>query len=277
MPEGEQQQQQEQQQQTPPWHAGIEPETLGFWQNKGYKIDDPKALAAELTKQYRAAEQHIGAPPDQILRLPKADARPEDVKAFWARLGAADAKDYDFSGVKLNGQPLDEAFATTLRESMARNFVPKDRAAALAADVAKHMESADTANLTVYNAKLAEEKATLAKNWGTNFDFNHLKAMEGARKLGITPEGVKALEGQIGYAAVMEAMRKIGSGTSEDVFVEGNRGPGGNPTTREGAMARKAELMADTAWCARYTKGGVAERQEMDGLNMMIDGERAAA
>jgi hypothetical protein len=84
-----------------PWHDGVEADTVGFWQNKGYKVDDPKALATDLTKQYRELERHIGAPPDQILRLPKADAKPEDIKAFWSKLGApADAKEYDFSGIK---------------------------------------------------------------------------------------------------------------------------------------------------------------------------------
>jgi len=33
----------------PAWHNGIESEMLGLWQNKGYNVDDPKALVTELT------------------------------------------------------------------------------------------------------------------------------------------------------------------------------------------------------------------------------------
>jgi hypothetical protein len=100
--------------------------------------------------------------------------------------------------------------------------------------------------------------------------------MEGARRLGITPEAVKALESQIGYASVMDSMRKIGAARSEDIFVEtqGNGG-GGKVTTREGAMSRKQELMADKAWSKRYLEGDVEAKREMLQLNQMIDGEAA--
>lgn len=258
---------------TPAWHVGVEAETLGFWQNKGYKVDDPKALASELTKQYRQLESHLGAPPDQLLRMPKADAKPEELRAFRERLGAPkEAKEYDVSAVK------DETIAESLRAAAHATGLPKDAAASMASAVAKALESKTAAEAAINTGKLAEEKATLARNWGTKYDFNHLKAMEGAARLGITPEAVKALEGQIGYAAVMEAMRKIGSATSEDTFVErGAGGAAGPPTTREGAMSRKAELMGDPAWCKRYTSGDVTARQEMSGLNMMIDGEARAA
>src|SRR5438552_2036438 len=96
---------------TPPpaaWHAGIEPEILGHWQNKGWKIDDPKEIALAATKQAREAEKHFGVPADQLLKMPKPNAPPEDIKAFWGRLGApAEAKDYDFAAIKdAAGQPI---------------------------------------------------------------------------------------------------------------------------------------------------------------------------
>ncbi len=259
-----------------PWHAGIEADTLGFWQNKGYKVDDPKALATDLTKQYRELERHMGAPPDQLLRLPKADAKPEDIKAFWNRLGApADAKDYDFNGIKFAGEDLDPGFADAMRAGLAAAFVPKDKATSIVQSVVKYLEEAETREATVTNGKLAEEKAALAKDWGQNFDYNHLKAMEGARRLGITPEAVKAMEGQIGYKAVMEAMRKIGAGTSEDTFVERGTTGQGNPTTAAGAQARLNDLMADQAWAKRLTTGDTAARQEWFTLLQMIEGPAA--
>jgi hypothetical protein len=266
--------QQQQQQQAQPWHTGVEAETLGFWQNKGLPLDDPKAFGAKLTEMYRGLEKHIGAPADQILRLPKAD-KPDEVKAFWGKLGAAEAKDYDLSGVKFKGEPLEAAFADTLRNSFAANFVPKDRAAIIAADVAKYIESQQTQRETVDHGKLTAEKAKLDALWGPNKDYNHLKAMDGARITGISPEGVKALESQIGYAATMEHFRKLGMGVREADFIEGNRGPNGQPVTREAAMSKKAELMADPGWGKRYVAGDAQAKQEMDALNIMIDGQAA--
>src|SRR6266705_1616244 len=247
------------------WHTGADAETLGFWQNKGYDVSDPLKLATGLTKQYREAEKFIGVPPDQVVKLPKADAKPEEFAAMWQRLGAPkEAKEYDFSGVKFAGNDLEPAFADAMRQGLHASSVPKDKASAIVASVVKYLESADTTESTVNAQKLAEEKTKLQTNWGDKFNFNHLQAIEGARRLGITPEATKALENQIGYADLMETMRKIGANTREDTFVErGTGSAAGDVTTREGAMARKAELMADPAWGDRYIKGGQTEKREM--------------
>jgi hypothetical protein len=256
------------------WHDGTAPETLGFWQNKGLDVTNPRALAEKLTEQYRAAERFIGVPPDQVLRIAKADAKPEEIAAMWQRLGApSDPKDYDFSGVKFAGNDLEPAFADAMRQGLAAAFVPKDKASAIVASVVKYLESADSTESTVNSAKLAEEKAALTKNWADKYDYNHLQAMEGARRLGISPDAVKALENQIGYAALMESMRKIGANTREDTFVERGASGQGEVTTREGAMSRKQELMSDPGWADRYLKGGQTEKREMDRINMMIDGD----
>jgi len=249
------------------WHEGVEPETLGFWQNKGYDLTSPVKLASAMTKQYREAEKFIGVPSDQVVKLPKADAKPEDLRAFYERLGAPkEAKDYDLTAVK------DPAIADVLRATAFERGLNKDATTAVAAAVAKALESKATTDNTVAAQKLADEKTNLAKNWGDKFDFNHLQAMEGARRLGITPEAVKTLENQIGYAAVMEAMRKIGANTREDTFVERGASGTGDVTTREGAMARKAELEANPEWAKRYLAGGQTEAREMTRLITMIDG-----
>jgi hypothetical protein len=259
----------------PVWHEGVEAETLGFWQNKGYDITSPLKVAAELTKQYRGLEKHIGAPPDQIVRLPKADAKPEEINAFRQKIGVpAEAKDYDFSSIK------DTALADALRAASHEAGVPKDAAVKVAAAVVKHLESTATTNTTLDAAKLAAERLTLEKNWGgkdsTTYQYNHLQAMEGARRLGITPEAVKALESQIGFASVMDSMRKIGAARSEDIFVESAQsGAAGKVTTREGAASRKQEHMADKAWSTRYLAGDVQAKAELLQLNQMIEGEAA--
>lgn len=270
---------------TPPpaaWHNGVEPELLGFWQNKGLPLDDPKAFGVKLTELYRGAEKFIGAPPDRIVRLPAPDAKPEEIAAFRARLGVpAQPTEYDFSSIKdAAGQPLAQPLADALRSASHEAGVPKDAAAKVAAAVVKHLDSVKATETSLNAGKLAEERSNLEKNWGgkdsATYQFNHLQAMEGARRLGITPEAVKALEGQIGYAATMDAMRKVGAARSEDVFVTppgGGNGPGGVPATREGAIARKSELLADKAWAARFTAGDAEAKREYDSLNRMIHGE----
>jgi len=263
---------------TPVWHEGkVDAETVGFWQNKGYDVSDPVKVASELTKQYRAAEKFLGAPADQIVRLPKADAKPEDLRAFYQRLGApAEAKDYDFAAIKDSaGNAISAPLADALRAAAFDRGLSKDAATTIAQSVVKTLDGIKATETAERTAKIAESKAELAKNWGANFDYNRLKAMDGARRLGIDQDTVATFENLMGYAGIMETLRKIGAGTSEDTFVERGTGSNGNVTTREGAISRKAELMADGAWATRYLSGDVAAKREMDAINIMIDGVAA--
>lgn len=253
---------------SPAWHDGIDDATKGYWQNKGLPLDNPKEFGVKLTELYRNAEKFIGAPPDQVVRLPKADAAPEDLRAFYERLGAPkEAKDYDLSPVK------DSGLAETLRNAAHNSGLSKDAAAAVAKAVATALESKAASENTINAQKLAEQKAALKANWADKYDFNHLTAMEGARRAGITPEAVKAMEDMVGYDKVMEHFRKIGANTREDTFVERGIGATGEVTTREGAVARKGELMADQAWVNKYLAGDPSAAREMTRLNTMIDGE----
>lgn len=265
------------------WHTGVAPEVLGWWQNKGLPLDDPKTFGTKITELYQQAEKFIGAPPNEIVRMPKADAKPEEISAFRQRLGApAEAKDYDFSAIKdAAGQPLSAPLADALRASFHAHGITKDAAPAVALDVVKALDSVKATQTIIDAGKLADERMKLEQNWGgkdsATYQFNHLQAMEGARRLGITPEAIKALESQIGYSSVMDAMRKVGAARSEDIFVQtpGPGGPNGMPTTREGAMARKSELLADKAWGARFTAGDAEAKREYDNLNRIILGETA--
>jgi hypothetical protein len=39
------------------------PKRLGFWQNKGLPLDEPKEFGLKLTELYGSAEKFIGVPP----------------------------------------------------------------------------------------------------------------------------------------------------------------------------------------------------------------------
>jgi hypothetical protein len=254
-----------------PWHGGkIDADTLGFWQNKGIDAADPVAVATTLTKQYREAEKFVGVPASQLLRLPKDASDEAGWNSVYQRLGApADAKEYDFSGVKnAAGQAPDAALLDTIRATAASLRLPKDKAPDLAAAVVKHLDSVQAERAAANAATLAAEKAALAQSWGANADLNKLTAMQGAKRLGIDPETVATLENTIGYAKVMEMFRKIGAGTSEDTFHDG--GSAANPVTRESAQARLNELTNDQAWGKRLLAGDAAARREFDHLSALI-------
>jgi hypothetical protein len=233
----------------PPWHAGIDAEFIGHAQNKGWKLDDPKEAFVAATKQAREAREAFRRAADRLVKLPAADAKPEDLRAYYERLGAPkEAKDYDLSASRT-------AIADTLRaDARARRAEGCRRAIAQVRRQGARIQGDHRQHRSTRQARRGKGRAE--KNWGDKLRLQP-PAGDGGRAPARHHAGaVKALEGQIGYAAVMEAMRKIGANTREDTFVERGGGTTGEVTTREARVARKAELMADKAWADRYLAGG---------------------
>jgi hypothetical protein len=258
-----------------PWYDGkVDADTIGHWDNKGWKKDDATAIAIEASKQARELERNFGVPADQLLKLPKDTADEAGWKAVHQRLGApAEAKEYDLSSVKFNGAELDAAFADKMRTAMLGAGVPKDKAPTIVKAAVEYLEGAETAETAERAASLKADRDALNKSWGSNFEFNRLTAMQGAKRLGVSEEDVARMEQTLGYKRTMELFHKIGAGTSEDTFTDSAQG--GNPTTREGARARMNELQNDQAWAKKLLEGDAATRKEFDSLMYMIAGEAA--
>lgn len=253
-----------------PWHDGIDTELIGHAQNKGWKLDDPKAAFSEAAKAARELQNHFGVPPDRLLKLPKDASDEAGWNTIYQRLGApADAKEYDFSAVKrADGQAPDAALLDTIRATAASLRLPKDKAPDLAAAVVKHLDGVATEQAAAKAATYTTERAALEKNWGANFEFNKAIAAQGAKNLGLTETAVTAMEKEMGYASLMEAMRKIGMLRQEDGLIGG--GPAGGVATVEGAKARLNDLIADKAWGQRFDDHDPAARREFDSLTRQI-------
>jgi|SRR5215471_2445022 len=262
---------------TPTWHDGVEADTLGFWQNKGWDLSNPKTFATELTKGYRELEKHFGVPPDQIAKLPGPNSKPEDIKAFWGKLGVpGKPDDYDFSSFKIDDKPLSDDFVAGLRNAFAGANVAKDKAGGIVDAFLKWMNDGDIREKTVLQSRIDREKGELEKSWGANHQYNLLRADEGARRFGLSNEEVSAIGNVIGVGRAAEMFRRIGEGLKEDALVSGG-GPqaSGVPRTMEGAQARLNQLKGDRDWTARMTQGRAtpAELDEFYTLSAMAAGE----
>jgi hypothetical protein len=135
--------------------------------------------------------------------------------------------------------------------------------------VVKQMDAADKDDAADAASKLAESQAALHKNWGPNFEVYRIIAQQAAKALGVAPDAVSALEHVVGYEKVMDMFRAIGSKIGEDKFFTGNSGSP-NVMTREMAVARRAELLADKDWSKRYSDGGKRELNELMALQKII-------
>jgi hypothetical protein len=259
-----------------PWYqgAGADAETVGFWDNKGWSKEVPDKIAIEATKRARQLESHYGVPAEQLLKLPKADAGPEAWRSIHERLGMPkESKDYDFGDAV---KDLDETFVTTMREALHKAGVAKDAAAELMKGAAKFFNDTEAAETSAKTLQLQTERSELAKEWGREFEFNRLTAMQGVRRaVGSGEDAQKTLDAMaqtMGYKATMEFWRKIGVATTEATFVDGAQG-GGMITTQAGHAARLQELQSDPAWVARLTSGDVAARKEFMNHMTALHGE----
>ena len=260
-----------------PWYqgvTGIDQETIGHMQTKGWDKKTAAEAAVEAVKAFRQAEKHIGIPVDQILKIPKDATDEAGWNSVWQRLGKPqDAKGYDFSAVKnTDGTPLDETLANTIREQAYRLNLPKDAAVKLTDEFNKYNESRRIAQQSEASAKLAEERAALTKNWGANFEANKFVAQRAAAALGVDPATVTILEQQVGYSKVMEMFLNIGSKIGEDKFVRATGGEHSGVMSVQQAHARIAELKADKAWVGKYNDGDAQANREMTTLVKMISG-----
>lgn len=261
---------------TTPWYDGkVDAETVGHWQLKGWNVADPALIAVEATKAHRAAEQFIGVPPNQLLRLPKDAADEQGWKSLWTRLGTPDTPaGYDFSTIKnADGTDLEASLLERFRTTAANLKLPKDMATGMVQDFVKQQAEARAESEAATAAAVLAEKSKLAANWGPNMQSNMLVAQNAAKALGISPEVVVALEKNVGYAQTMEMFRNIGSKIGEDTFVSNAfSGAPGGVMTREAAMARMTELKVDSAWTAKFLSGDAAATREFQNLTTIMAG-----
>lgn len=263
-----------------PWYNGADAELVGHIQTKGWHELTPDKAALAAIAAHREAERFIGVPADRVLKLP---AGPEDADGWRAvhnKLGVPEKPDgYDFSTLKgEDGQPLlDETETAFLRETAHRLNIPASTAVQLAQSFLKRDAETFSAEAADKTAKLAEEHKTLDASWGQNKEANLFLAKKGAEKLGLTPDNVDALEGIVGYAKVMEALRQVGELSGEARFISNASGFNNGIMTREQAIARKSELMADSSWAQRYLAGSSAEVREMTSLLTIITGDDTEA
>jgi hypothetical protein len=260
---------------TKPWYEGkLDSELIGHLQNRGLADKPLDEVATNLLKGHLEAQRLLTTDPKNILKLP---TKPDD-KAGWdaiyQRLGApAKPEEYKFDGIKFaDGTDLDEAFIAFAREQAANLHLSVDGARAFTQALVKKMDADETTENADKTAKLTAAKAALQKNWGQNFEANKFVASQAATKLGMSASEIAGLEGVVGYDRIMEMFRTVGEQMGEAIFVKGNNPGGGGIMTREQAVAKKAELMADAAWTTRYTNGGKVELNEMMALSTIISG-----
>ena len=252
-----------------PWYKGADDETVGYITNRGLDKKTPAEAALATIKSHREATARLGAPPDQLIRLPKDASDEKGWNEFYTKLGKpAKPEDYDLKAATEAG--AGDGFVNFAREFAFKNNLTKAQGEELAKQFVAYAEKSGQTDQQAALEAIEVERVALKKDWGPNWDANRIIAREAAVKLGITPEAVAALEKAAGYGSAMSALLKMGLALGEGRFVTSETT--GNVMTASGAKERIAELKKDDAWVKKYIAGDVQARKEMTNLIRMSVG-----
>lgn len=249
----------------PDWTSGFNDDHKGYVGNKGWK------QPAELVDSYRNLEKLLGAPQEEIFRIPKSDDQGGWEQAY-TKLGRPKTpEDYKLEVPKEGGNP---EFAKWAASEFHKNGLSERQAKGIVESWNKHMGDSTAATKEAAKAKLAESQGALKKEWGAAYDQNLNIARNAAKQFGVPPEVVDALEVSSNYQTTMKFFHSIGKGLGEANFVTGNRVGGGNaiPTPGE-AKAQRQALMNDHGFVKKYLAGDQESLSKMRYLDKVIVGE----
>lgn len=216
----------------------------------------------DLAKSYLAVQPLIGA--DKIVK-PGKDATPEQIDAYYKKLGRPDQPD----GYKLPEQlpegitpeGLDEGKVDHMRKVAHANGLTDQQFADLARGMLEYEAGFIKQSEQARSESAQQNVAKLHQEWGTAFDQNVELADNGASFA--HPELVDVLK-QAGintHPVVMEAMRKIGKTMAQD-SISGDGPRRGFADTPQEALAKLAAFDADPVKSQAYRKGDKALIEE---------------
>lgn len=248
------------------WHSGFDADTKTWLGGMGVdKLPERDALA-KVIPMYRAAEQKLGVPADQLLRLPKDDNDADGFKAIMSRLGAPEKpEDYGIQAPEGSQGEFLKAATGWFHEL----GIPKRQAAGLAAKWNEYAQSQQAAQDGAWNQRFDSEIEALKGEWGADYDKNHDFAQRVMKSFGYDAEQLKAIERAVGPKAMLAGFAKFGAAIGEHRFVEGAGGQQFGGMSPEAAKQRIAALQADAAWTTKYINGDADAKAEFTRLNQL--------
>lgn len=228
---------------------------------------------ADAIGSYRSLEQHMGLPPERLLKLPTEKSTPEEWNAVFDRLGRP--KDHNAYQI-----PLPEGDKGEFAKAMAPIFhkagLTQAQVKTLAEEANKMTGERVQAETAAAKAKHDAEVAQLKEEWGDLYQQNAEIVDRAGAAFGVTAEQVKAIGQVLGPKATMKFFFDIGTKIAvEGQFVGGDKAgsfsqPGG-ARTPEMARAEVRQLMNDKTFIQEYHSSDItvrkAARERIEQLN----------
>lgn len=241
------------------WTQGLDENSRGYVQNKGWKSPN------ELLESYQNFEKLHGVPKERLLKLPEKEDAPE-WNEIYERLGKPkDAKDYNLKMPEKHG---DQKFMDWSRQKFHELGLTKKQAEKLSNEWNQYQGQRMAENETAYQNNLQKQEMELKSKWGAAHEQNINIAKRAVEGLGIKPEMIDQLEMAMGFSGVIELFHNIGSRTGEHSFHSGgNNGGGPNVLTPDAARNEIARLRSDTEFIKKYATGDSESKAKMERLH----------
>lgn len=229
----------------PSWLEGADELTVGYVQNKGWT--EPR----QVLDGYRNLEKLLGADKaGNAVVMPKEGATPEEMSAFFNRLGRPEGAD----GYKMSvPEGSDGEFAKSVAAKFHELGLTKAQGEALSSWYNEQGVASVEAQKAAAQADFQNQDAALRQEWGAAFDQNLSAAKKAVQGLGLDAAAIDKIAGSLGHKATMELFSKIGGKVLEDGFVSGDRNTSfSNAMTPAQAKAEIKSLQDDKTFVKQY-------------------------
>ena len=238
------------------WYSTIQDADLKtYTANKGWKSPQDAIVG------YKNLESKLGT----AINLPSEKATPEEVNAFYAKLGRPETPEAYQLPIP-EGQ--DGSFAQNMAKVMFDSGIPAKSAQALATAWNDYQaQQAQSYNEQQVQAEQAQTEALKAE-WGAKYETNEAVAKNAAKAFGVTDDQIDQLQKVMGFDGAMKFFAGLGAKIGEDKFISGSTN--GNlatmPMTKEQAGQELTRLTADKEFYAKYRANDPEAKAMMDNV-----------
>lgn len=226
------------------WTAAFDEDTSAYVSNKGWK--EP----SDLLMSYRNLEKFAGGAKN-LLEMPPENATPEQLDAFYSKLGRpADPNEYGLKAPDGGDPAMVEWFKGTAHKL----GLSAKQAQSLFTEF-NGMSGSMQEKLQSQMAQESEKAiGTLKQEWGQAYDQMIGAGRRAATALGYDAGRLSAIEDKLGTAEMLRLFATLGSKMGEDSFA-GERSEGGFGTTPAAAKQQIADLKLDKGFMDKYLSG----------------------
>jgi hypothetical protein len=232
----------------------VDEETVGYVKNKAWQGP------ADVVKSYREFEKFRGMPLERIAEIPQSDD-PAAWDALYTKIGRPkEPKEYEIEAPQ---EGADERIINFFRDAAHKVGLNKHQAKAMSKMWNEAAGQWNQSFQTEQAAKAQAEDKELRSKWGASYDQRVELGKKAAAALGMPVAAITTLQGQVGYAPVMELFATIGEKLGSDALVVGDdRAAGGFIKTPAQAKAELQSLNMDKDFMEAWMNKGHPKHKE---------------